>query len=96
MITHTKRFSLLIVTIIITCWTIKGEAFPKDGLVLHLSFDKSTIKNDQVKDQSAQNNDDIINGGAKVVAGKFADALEFDGVDDFVEIPLTASITFTK
>ena len=61
-----------------------------------LSFDKSTIKNNQVKDQSAQNNDGIINGGAKVVAGKFADALEFDGVSDFVEIPLTASITFTK
>ena len=86
----------LLITIIMTFWTIKGDAFPKDGLVLHLSFDKSTVQADKVKDQSVQNNDGIINGGAKVVAGKFGDALEFDGVDDFVEIPLTASITFTK
>jgi hypothetical protein len=89
-------FSLSIVALIMTFVTIKGEAFPKDGLVLHLNFDKSAIQDDKVKDQSAQSNDGIINGGAKVVAGKFGEALEFDGVGNFVEIPLTDSITFTK
>lgn len=91
-----KLVSFLISTIIIASFAIKGEAFPKDGLVLHLSFDKSAIKDNKSQDLSGKGNDGIINGGAKVVAGKFGEALEFDGVDDFVEIPLEASITFTK
>jgi len=88
-------FSLMVI-VIIASFAIKGETFPKDGLVVHLSFDKSMIKDDKIQDLSDKGNDGIINGGAKTVAGKFGDALEFDGVDDFVEIPLTDSITFTE
>jgi len=91
-----KKLSLpLLVILIVASLAIKAEAFPPKGLVVHLSFDKSTIKNDKVQDLSGQGNDGIINGGATTVAGKYGEALEFDGVDDFVEIPLTDSITFT-
>ena len=72
-----------------------SQANPPEGLVLHLSFDENTIQGDTAKDQSQAGNDGIINGGAKTVAGKHGEALEFDGQDDFVEIPLEDSITFS-
>ena len=72
-----------------------SQANPPEGLVLHLSFDENTIQGDTVKDQSQEGNDGIINGGAKTAAGKHGEALELDGQDDFVEIPLTDSITFS-
>ena len=72
-----------------------SEANPEDGLVLHLSFDENTIIDDTVKDLSKEGNDGIIHGSAKTVAGKHGDALEFDGVDDYVEVPLVDSITFS-
>ena len=72
-----------------------SKANPPDGLVLHLSFDKNTIDGDTAKDLSEEGNDGIINGSAKMVAGKHGDALEFDGKDDFVEVPLEDSITFS-
>jgi hypothetical protein len=86
----------LVVIAVIASFAIKGEAFPTEGLVLHLSFDQTTIGGDEVKDLSGQGNDGIINGDAEVDMGKFGEALLFDGVDDFVEIPLSDSITFTE
>ena len=86
----------LISIVMVVSSTMNGQAFPKEGLVLHLSFDQSTIQAKTAKDLSKEGNDAIINGGAKVVAGKFGDALEFDGKDDFVEVPLKPSITFSK
>lgn len=71
-----------------------SDANPTNGLVLLLSFDNNTIQGDTVKDQSEEGNDGMINGNAKNAEGKFGDALEFDGTDDFVEVPLTESITF--
>lgn len=71
------------------------QANPDDGLVLHLSFDENTIDGDTVEDQSGNGNDGTINGDATKVDGKHGEALEFDGVNDFVEIPLVDSITFS-
>ena len=65
------------------------------GLVLHLSFDEDTIQGNIVKDQSTEGNDGIINGAAQTVPGQHGEAMEFDGQDDFVEVPLTDSITFS-
>ncbi|RKU09786.1 hypothetical protein C6503_20635 [Candidatus Poribacteria bacterium] len=66
-----------------------------DRLVLHLSFDEDTIQGNIVKDQSGEGNDGIINGAAQTVPGKHGEAMEFDGTDDFVEVPLIDSITFS-
>ena len=65
------------------------------GLVLHLSFDADTIQGNTVTDQSVEGNDGIINGAAQIVPGKYGEAMAFDGTDDFVEVPLTSSITFS-
>lgn len=91
-----RLFFGLMVIAIIAVYADRGEAYPEEGLVLHLSFDKDTIEGDKVKDLSGQGSDGIINGEAEVDAGKFGEALLFDGVDDFVEVPLSDSITFTK
>lgn len=88
-------FSLISIAMVVSA-TMNGQAFPKEGLVLHLSFDKSTVQGNTIKDLSKERNNAIINGGATVVAGKFGEALEFDGKDDFVEVPLKPSITFSK
>ncbi len=72
-----------------------SKANPPEGLVLHLSFDESTIQGDTVKDQSEEGNDGTINGSTKTVAGKHGEALEFDGKSAFVEVPLEDSITFS-
>ena len=88
-------FMVFAVTGILISFAPCSKANPPDGLVLHLSFDKNTIQADTVKDQSEEGNDGTINGAAKTVAGKYGEALEFDGKDDFVEVPLEDSITFS-
>lgn len=90
-----RVFVVLTVICMFLSFALYSEANPPDGLVLHLSFDKNTIDGNTVKDLSGEGNDGMINGGATTVAGKHGDALEFDGTDDFVEVPLEDSITFS-
>jgi hypothetical protein len=88
-------FSLLAI-LVIAYFPLKSFAYPEEGLVLHLSFDKGTVSGDAVEDLSGTGNDAIIHGNAELDAGKFGEAMLFDGVDDFVEVPLTDSILFTE
>jgi hypothetical protein len=44
-------------------------------------------KGEAAKDSSPNNNDGTLNKGPKWVDGKFDKALEFDGKDDYVQIP---------
>lgn len=53
-------------------------------------------KGDTLNDSSDNKNDGKINGGAKWVDGKFGKALEFDGTDDWVEVPHSNSLGFSK
>jgi hypothetical protein len=43
------------------------------------------------KDSSGNKNDGTLNNGPKWVDGKFGNALKFDGVDDYVNLPATTS-----
>ena len=52
-------------------------------LVGYWSFDKA----DEANDLSGNGNDGIIHGNPQVVAGKFGEALEFNGSTDYIEIP---------
>lgn len=87
-------FSLMVI-LMVAASAIRAEAYPMDGLVLHLSFDEATVQGDTISDLSMQGNDAIIHGDAELDVGKFGEAMVFDGVDDYVEVPLTDSITFT-
>lgn len=77
-----------IATILIFIGTFSQSAV-SDSLVGYWSFDED----DGVKDLSGTGNDGIIHGDPKLVKGKVGDALEFDGVDDYVEIPDNPSIS---
>ena len=62
----------------------------RGSLVGYWAFDEG--KGDIAKDYSENGNDGILKGGPKWVDGKFGSALEFDGVDDYVEVPNMAGI----
>ncbi len=61
--------------------------------VLELNFDE--CEGDEVKDSSGNNNHGVIHGDAKWVKDDEGNcALEFDGVDDWVNIPHSSPLTF--
>jgi len=90
-----KVFVVLAVIGVLISFALRSEANLMNGLVLYLSFDANTIQANTVKDQSGNGNDGMINGNANTAEGIYGEALEFDGTDDFVEIPLEDSITFS-
>jgi len=69
-----------------------NEALSQDAKFLmgYWSFDN--IKGEEAKDQSGNGNDGTINGDFKVVAGKFGDALSFDGSGSHVAIADSKSL----
>jgi len=92
-----KRVPVIFAVIgILISFVLCSQTNPPDGLVLHLSFYKNSIDCNTAIDLSEEGNDGIINGAAKMVAGKHGEALEFDGKDNFVEVPLEDSITFSS
>ena len=56
-----------------------------DGLVSYWTFDRAYIINKTATDVWGDNNG-TISGNPKVVPGRVGEALEFDGVDDFVNL----------
>ncbi|KAK1963480.1 family 43 glycosyl hydrolase [Colletotrichum sublineola] len=57
------------------------KAVNDDGEILRYDF--TTVEGTQVQDVSGNGNHAVINGGASVIDG----ALNFDGIDDFVQLP---------
>ncbi|MFA5116829.1 MAG: LamG domain-containing protein, partial [Candidatus Omnitrophota bacterium] len=50
------------------------------GLVGYWNFDETTT------DVSGNGNDGIVNGGAGYVSGQYGEAIDFDGIDDYVDM----------
>ena len=75
-------FCIFLFLIVTTFSTVDGQpVIPKD-LVLYWSFDKPTVKGKVVKDELGKR-DGRLEGNPKLSAGKFGQALEFDGKSDF-------------
>jgi len=75
---------VVLVFIVAFAWSPKDtNAFVTDGLLAYWSFDNATIKNETVEAVWG-NIDGTIKGDPGVVAGKVNEALECDGVDDYV------------
>ena len=73
-------------------WQSSAEAqVVKDGLVSYWSLDEVTIEGKKVKDLMGEN-DGEMKGDPKIVAGRRGEALEFDGAEDYVEIPSDDSL----
>lgn len=60
------------------------------GLLVHLKFDETS--GDVAADTSGGGNKGKLSGGPRWATGKLAGGLEFDGVDDFVEIAGTPEL----
>ena len=65
----------------------ESQEYVTDGLIGFWTMDKEDVQGNTVKDVSGENNHGEIGGDPTVVQGKIEEALQFDGEDDFVEIP---------
>jgi len=79
-----KNLSIsLLISIMMACLSIQTNALPKEGLVLHYSFNASGVNGDKIKDLSGNGNEGVINGGGKLAG----DGLGFDGKAVYVVTP---------
>ena len=88
------RFFISIISIILFCNTILFSQDTESGIVAHWDFDH--IQNGYVKDNSANKLDLIIKGNPKVVKGVMGNGMFFDGVDDYLHIPMPKELYFDK
>ena len=80
-----RFFLVLIFMVLAAMWADTATAeIVKDGLVGYWTFDQENIVGDTVRDVVG-NNHGTMGGGPEIVAGKYGEALEFDG-DDYVDI----------
>lgn len=66
-----------------------------DGLVSYWNLNRETIQANIVRDILGSNHG-TLNGEPKITEGKFGEAIEFDGVDDYIEIPDTATLRLDR
>ena len=67
------------------------QSSPAPGLVASYAFDEAS--GDTVTDSSGLGNDGTATGGPARVAGHTGGALSFDGADDMVTVPASASLS---
>jgi len=65
----------------------EAQEYVTDGLIGFWTMDKSDIQGNIVKDVSGENHHGKIGGDPKPIQGKIEEALDFDGKDDYVELP---------
>jgi len=86
----TKLFLTLLAASLLCLLSSLGEAIQDDSLVLYLPFDEGSGK--VVKDFSQYNNEVTFKGEPQWGKGKFGSALQFDGGDDYIEVPDSDSL----
>ena len=88
---------LTIVSFFIISMMFVGQSFAAidpDTVVGIWLFDEGS--GDTAEDASKNGNDGTLMNGPEWVDGKFGEALSFDGVDDYVEVPASASFSYDK
>lgn len=84
-----------ITTLLLLSEYSEAQKIVVNGLVSYWTLDKDTVSGNLVKD-IIETNHGKINGNPKVVAGKIKEAMEFDGVDDFLDCGTDDSLNLTK
>lgn len=90
---NTLVISVLLLTLV--SGIVTNAEVVTEGLVSYWSFNQNTIQGKTAKDTWG-NNDAEIKGDPKVISGKVGEALEFDGVDDSIEIPDAEPLRLVK
>ncbi len=85
----------LVIVLTFMCANMANAQFVTEGLVSYWTFNKASMQGETVKDVWGENNG-TIKGEPKAVEGKFSEAMEFDGRDDFVEVPDSKSLQIDK
>ena len=83
-----RRFTFFLICAIISVtlsFQVSSQSIVTDGLVSYWTFDKKHVRNNEVKDVWGEN-DGTSSGNPKMVPGKVGDALEFDGLNDYVNL----------
>lgn len=92
-----KKGILIIIAYIVAMGIFFNKGWSKEkGLVCYLKFDEG--KSDTVKDGSGEGNDGQIDGEPKWVKGVSGSALEFNGVDNWVNVendPIESAAPFS-
>ena len=83
--------SLIVIALIFT--ELSSAEIDRKSIVGVWLFDEGSGKT--AKDSSGQGNDGTLNNNPKWVSGKFGKALEFDGKDDYVEVPDSNALDVT-
>jgi len=89
-------FSIVCINLIVIALMFTGQSsaeIDRKSIVGVWLFDEGSGKT--AKDSSGQGNDGILNNNPKWVSGKFGKALEFDGKDDYVEVPDSDALDVT-
>jgi len=81
-----KKLTPLISILLVLCLASSAWA----GLIGHWKLDEGS--GTTARDSSGKNNNGRLVGGPTWVAGKIGQALSFDGVDDYVEVPHNAAL----
>lgn len=95
-VTMCRTAFCLVSILVVALVAVGAQADLAENLVLYLSFNEETVQGDTARDLSPQGNDAIIHGNAELAEGKYSEAMSFDGVDDFVEVPISDTLTFTQ
>ena len=92
---HQKPFLIgLVCHLMLFVITDVTRAQPDASLMLYFSFDE--LNGNQTIDHSQYGNHGTLVGNPKLVAGKFGNALEFNGESDYVEVPHDDSLTVAQ
>lgn len=84
----------VIVSITFSICSVEADAFAaREDIVAAWLFEG--IDGGIVKDVTGNGHDGKIVGEPQIVEGKFGKGLEFDGVDDYVEVPHSDDLNFT-
>lgn len=78
-------FVAVVTTAFLCAIPTHAQQIIKDGLVSYWTFNKADINGDIAKDVFGKNDGTIK--GCKQVQGIYGEALEFDGVSNYVEVP---------
>ncbi len=87
-------FALAVIATFVWYTSVTEAQIVTDGLISFWTFDESDVEDEIVKDLVGIN-DGTIKGDPQMVDGKIEEALEFDGVDDYIDCGADASLGLT-